>query len=114
MQGTILGSPPYMSPEQALGKGSLDPRTDVYSLGAVAYFLLTGQPPFVRETAMELLVAHAHERPTPLLEVRPELPDDLSAIVMQCLEKEPGRRYQDAESLEHALAQSASADLWTR
>ena len=74
VQGVILGSPPYMSPEQALGRTNLDVRTDIYSVGALAYFLLTGQPPFIRESAMELLVAHAHEKPIPPSELRPGLP----------------------------------------
>src|SRR5262249_8865793 len=70
--------------------------------------------PFVRDTPMELLVAHVHEKPTPLGEVRPEVPEDLQAVVMKCLEKEPAQRYQTAEELEQALAQCACADLWTR
>jgi eukaryotic-like serine/threonine-protein kinase len=114
VQGVILGSPPYMAPEQSLGRPNLDARTDIYSLGAVAYFLLTGQPPFIRETAMELLVAHAHEKPTPVGELRNDVPSDVQAIVMRCLEKEPGRRFQDAESLEQALSNSGVADLWDR
>lgn len=114
VQGTILGSPPYMAPEQALGRPNLDARTDIYSLGATAYFLLTGQAPFPRETAMEILMAHAREQPTPLREVRPEVPADLADVVMRCLEKDPAARYQDAEGLEQALAQCECADLWGR
>jgi serine/threonine-protein kinase len=114
VQGVILGSPPYMAPEQALGRLNLDSRTDIYSLGAVAYFLLTGQPPFIRETPMELLVAHAHEKPTPVGELRSELPADLQDIVMRCLEKEPNRRFADADALEQALGQCGVSDLWTR
>ncbi len=109
VQGVILGSPPYMSPEQALGRSNLDSRTDIYSLGALAYFLITGQPPFVRETPMELLVAHAHDKATP-----PGGADDLQAIVMKCLEKEPARRYATAEELDQALGQCDSADLWSK
>jgi serine/threonine-protein kinase len=114
VQGVILGSPPYMAPEQALGRSNLDARTDIYSLGALAYFLLSGQPPFVRETSMELLVAHAHEKPAALSELRPDVPEDLHAVVMRCLEKEPSRRFANGEELEQALAQCAAADLWTR
>ena len=80
----------------------------------MAYFLLTGQPPFIRETAMELLVAHAHEKPAPLTELRPDVPEDLQSVVMRCLEKEPGRRFQDADGLEQALAQCGGAELWSR
>jgi serine/threonine-protein kinase len=112
IQGTILGSPPYMAPEQALGKEQLDARTDIYSLGALAYFLLTGHAPFVRETAMETLVAHVHEQPPHVRDLRPEVPADLAEVVMRCLEKDPAARYQDADSLEEALAECECAGLW--
>jgi tRNA A-37 threonylcarbamoyl transferase component Bud32 len=111
--GTIIGSPPYMSPEQAAGKSALDARSDIYSLGAVAYFLLTGQPPFVRETAMMMLMAHAYDPVVPPDTLRPELPADLQAVVLRCLEKDPSRRFPDAHSLEQALASCAAADQWT-
>jgi eukaryotic-like serine/threonine-protein kinase len=114
IQGTILGSPPYMSPEQATGKDRVDARTDIYSLGTLAYFLLTGQPPFVRDTAMEILMCHVYEPIPPLAELRPELPTDLVDVVMRCLDKDPAGRFQDAEALEQALAQCPCADLWTR
>jgi serine/threonine-protein kinase len=114
IQGTILGSPPYMAPEQARGRDDLDARTDIYSLGAVAYFLLTGQAPFARETAMEMLVAHVHEQPPHVRDLRPELPADLADVVMRCLEKDPTARYQDADGLEQALEQCDCADLWGR
>jgi len=113
LHGTIIGSPPYMSPEQAAGKSGLDPRSDIYSLGAVAYYLLTGQAPFVRETAMMMLMAHAYEPVLPLSTVRPELPLDLQAVVLRCLEKDPEKRYPDAQSLEQALATCEAAQQWT-
>lgn len=111
--GTVIGSPPYMSPEQAAGKSVLDARSDIYSLGAVAYFLLTGQAPFVRETAMMMLMAHAYEPVVPPIVLRPDVPDDLQAVVLRCLEKEPSQRFPDAHSLEQALAACAAADEWT-
>ncbi|HEY7158909.1 MAG TPA: serine/threonine-protein kinase, partial [Gemmataceae bacterium] len=111
--GTIIGSPPYMSPEQAAGKTALDPRSDIYSLGAVAYFLLTGQAPFVRETAMMTLMAHAYEPVVPPAKVRPEVPSDLEVVVLRCLAKEPEQRFPDAHSLEQALAACEAADEWT-
>jgi serine/threonine-protein kinase len=114
IQGTILGSPPYMAPEQASGKETLDARTDIYSLGGLAYFLLTGRAPFPRETAMEMLMAHVYEPVTPLTELRPEVPEDLQRVVLKCLEKKPERRFQDADSLEQALAQCRAADPWDR
>jgi eukaryotic-like serine/threonine-protein kinase len=111
--GTIIGSPPYMSPEQAAGRSVLDARSDIYSLGAVAYFVLTGQPPFVRETAMMMLMAHAYDPVVPPQKVRPEIPADLQAVVLRCLEKDPSRRFPDAHSLERALGACAAADQWT-
>jgi eukaryotic-like serine/threonine-protein kinase len=114
VQGVILGSPPFMAPEQALGRNNLDARTDIYSLGAVAYFMLTGQAPFVRETSMELLIAHAHEKPMPLVELRSDVPEDVQAVVMRCLEKEPTRRFSSCEELEQALGQCQCSDWWTR
>jgi serine/threonine-protein kinase len=112
MQGTILGSPPFMSPEQAAGKG-LDARSDIYSVGGVAYYLLTGQAPFERETALEMLIAHASEAVVPPSRLRPEVPADLEAVVLRCLEKEPGKRFVNADSLDKALAACADAGRWT-
>jgi eukaryotic-like serine/threonine-protein kinase len=114
VQGTILGSPPFMSPEQALGKNNIDTRTDIYSLGSLAYFLLTGQPPFSRDSAMEMLVAHVHEPPAPLTDLRPELPVDLQDVILRCLQKDPEQRFQDVDSLDRALADCACADQWDR
>lgn len=113
IQGSILGSPPYISPEQALGKGAIDARTDIYSLGGLAYFLLTGQPPFLRETAMELLVAHVHESITPPRIHRPEVPHDLEAVILRCLQKNPADRFPDVHALDDALAQCQAADQWS-
>ncbi|MBI3411756.1 MAG: serine/threonine protein kinase [Planctomycetes bacterium] len=112
VQGTVVGSPPYIAPEQARGKGEIDARTDIYSLGAVGYFLLTGQAPFVRDTAMELLVAHIHEQPSPLRDVRPEVPHDLETVILRCLSKDPTERFQDADALDRALADCDAAGHW--
>ncbi len=112
MQGAILGSPNYISPEQASGKNRIDSRTDIYSLGALAYFLVTGQTPFVRETAMELLAAHMKDEPTPPRQLRPELPHDLEEVILMCLRKNPDDRFGDAESLDLALAACDAADQW--
>jgi len=114
VHGTVLGSPPYMSPEQALGKDNLDARTDIYSLGSLAYFLLTGQPPFTRDSAMEMVVAHVHEPAAPLTDLRPELPLDLQDVILRCLNKAPDQRFQDVDSLERALADCTCADQWDR
>jgi serine/threonine-protein kinase len=111
-EGAVAGSPPYLSPEQAAAKDTIDVRSDVYSLGAVAYFLLTGQPPFVRDTAMEVLMAHVYERVVPPSELRPEVPADLEEVVLRCLEKHPERRFPDTALLERELAACASAGQW--
>jgi tRNA A-37 threonylcarbamoyl transferase component Bud32 len=112
VQGTILGSPPFISPEQAMGKNQVDRRADIYSLGGLGYFLLTGQPPFVRDTAMELLVAHLREPVTPLHELRPDVPHDLEEVILKCLSKNPDERYDDATCLDKALAACAAAGNW--
>jgi serine/threonine-protein kinase len=112
-EGAIAGTPAYMSPEQAGGKAELDGRSDIYSLGAVAYFLLTSRPPFVRPTALQTLAAHIYESPAGL--DRPaDVAADLQAAVLRCLEKDPARRFADAEGLDQALAQCGCAGRWTR
>jgi serine/threonine-protein kinase len=108
-EGSVAGTPAYMSPEQAGGADGVDARSDVYSLGAVAYFLLTGRPPFVRKTGVQVLAAHLHEPPPPPRTLRAELPPDLEAVVLRCLEKDPAQRFPDADSLERALAACACA-----
>lgn len=113
LQGMVLGSPPYMSPEQAVGRADLDARADIYSLGGVGYFLLTGQPPFARETPMEMMLAHAYEPVVAPVRLRDGIPDDLQQVLLRCLSKKPEGRYASAEELERALASCASADLWT-
>jgi eukaryotic-like serine/threonine-protein kinase len=112
MIGAILGSPNYISPEQARGKGPIDPRTDIYSIGALAYFLVTGQTPFVRDTAMELLAAHMKDEVQPPHEIRPELPLDLEEVILMCLRKNPDDRFADVESLDLALAACDSSEQW--
>jgi serine/threonine-protein kinase len=111
--GALAGTPAYMSPEQAAGKAVLDGRSDLYSLGAVAYFLLTGRPPFVHPTAVQTLNAHLSEAVVPPGRLRPGLAADLEEIVLRCLEKEPARRFPDTNALEQALAQCACAGDWS-
>jgi eukaryotic-like serine/threonine-protein kinase len=112
-EGAIAGTPAYMSPEQAAGTPELDSRSDIYSLGAVTYFLLTGHPPFVRPTAMQTLAAHIYESPAGF-EGHADVAADLQAVVLRCLEKDPARRFADAESLDQAFAQCGCAGRWTR
>jgi serine/threonine-protein kinase len=112
--GTIVGTSLYMSPEQALASGYATRAADIYSLGGVAYFLLTGRPPFVGTSITQVLVAHARENVTPPSEFRPDLPKDLEQIVIRCLEKKPRDRFQTAEDLGQALADCACAAQWTQ
>jgi serine/threonine-protein kinase len=111
--GTVLGTPAYMSPEQAAGESALDARGDVYSLGAVAFFALSGRPPFEGKTLGQLLAAHRSEPPPLLTDLRPDLPADLAAIVARCLAKDPHDRFQSAADLDRALMQCSSAQNWS-
>jgi eukaryotic-like serine/threonine-protein kinase len=113
-EGAIAGTPAYTSPEQAAGKSDVDARSDLYSLGAVAYFLLTGRPPFVRDSAVQTLAAHLGEPVVAPDWHRPDVPADLQAVVLRCLEKAPARRFPDADELAQALARCRCADQWTR
>ena len=112
-EGAVVGTPNYMSPEQASGRHPLNARSDIYSLGAVAYFLLTGRPPFQRNNAIQVILDHLQEPVRRLTELRPELPANLEAIVLQCLEKDPAQRFADAQSLDGALANCAADSQWT-
>jgi len=111
-EGTITGSPLYMSPEQASGDEEPDGRSDIYALGAVAYFLLTGQPPFDGDRPMKVLAALMSKPPEPPSALRPGIPEDLERVVMRCLEKELDDRFPTAESLGKALAMCDSAGDW--
>jgi serine/threonine-protein kinase len=108
-RGEVMGTPIFMSPEQASGAEPVGAPSDIYSLGAVAYFLLTGVPPFLRATARETLVAHVHEAVVPPDRIQPDVPGDLQAIVLRCLSKDPDHRYQSADALNDALARCASS-----
>jgi serine/threonine-protein kinase len=111
--GLIFGTPTYMSPEQAVGKGEVDARSDIYSLGALAYFLLTSQPPFVRGSVVQTLAAHISEPLVPLPPFREQVPVDLQAVVLRCLSKQPEERYSSARAVDAALGDCACAEKWT-
>jgi serine/threonine-protein kinase len=107
------GSPAYMAPEQAAAYRDADARSDIYSLGAVAYELLTGRPPFTGGTVFQVLSAHASTPPAAPSSFRAEVPVDLERVVLRCMEKSPADRYQSAAELEHALSACACANAWT-
>jgi eukaryotic-like serine/threonine-protein kinase len=112
--GTITGSPLYMSPEQATGDREPDARSDIYSMGAVLYFLLTGRPPFSDEKPLKVLIAHAHEQPRPPSQFNGNVPDDVETVVLRCLAKNPDDRYQSAGELAAALDDCLEMGKWTR
>jgi predicted Ser/Thr protein kinase len=100
--GMVLGTPLYMSPEAAYGK-PLDPRSDIYSLGASFYHALSGVPPFSGDSAMGILYRHIHESPPPLLQVNPVIDPAVSAVLMKMLEKDPEQRFASCEDALAAL-----------
>jgi tRNA A-37 threonylcarbamoyl transferase component Bud32/membrane protein CcdC involved in cytochrome C biogenesis len=112
-EGAIVGTPAYMSPEQIESSASLDGRSDIYSVGAVAYFLLTGVPPFHRDSPVQILLAHLHDAPVSLRESRPDVPRDLEAVVLRCLGKAPEDRFEDVDALDRALADCVNSRDWT-
>ena len=96
--GLTMGTPLYMSPEQVEGR-TVDPRSDLYSLGVTSYQMLSGEPPFTGETALSVALKHLHAQPTPLESLRPDLPPALCRIVHKLLAKQPGERYASAREL---------------
>ena len=110
-ENSITGSPLFMSPEQATGEVA-DHRSDIYSLGCVGYMLLTGNPPFVSDRTIQVILAHTNKTPAAPNEVDATIPEDLSNIIMRCLEKEPDQRYQSVLELQAALEASSVAHDW--
>jgi eukaryotic-like serine/threonine-protein kinase len=102
--GEILGTPQYMSPEQAQDSGSVTTRSDVYALGATLYYLLTGQPPFTGRNHLEILKQVLDKDPASPRQLNPAIDADLEVICLKCLEKDPEQRYSSARAL--------ADDLW--
>jgi tetratricopeptide (TPR) repeat protein/tRNA A-37 threonylcarbamoyl transferase component Bud32 len=98
LAASIAGTPSYMAPEQALGE-QVSPATDVYALGAILYELITGQPPFIGETATDILKRVVQEDPQRPRKLRPGLPRDLQTICLKCLARNPHDRYESARTL---------------
>ena len=109
------GTPAYMAPEVILGDADVDPRADVYSIGCVAYWLLTGNLVFEGASPMKVLMAHVDTAPTPpSLRTELPIPRELEQIVLACLEKDPRRRPQNAEVLWQMLLQCDPGQTWSR
>jgi hypothetical protein len=110
---TLTGTPLYMSPESITSPDAIDLRSDLYSLGAVAYFLLVGRPPFTGKTIVEICAAHLHTVPEPPSRRRSGLPADVEAVILRCLAKDPSARFSDARALRVALLECSSAGEWS-
>jgi hypothetical protein len=102
--GVAMGTPKYMSPEQALGEREVDGRSDIYSLAVVGYQMLTGSPPFTAGNTPALLMKHVSERPRALHSVRPGLPEPLVGAITRALAKQPEERWRDAGQFRDALS----------
>ncbi|WP_162667889.1 protein kinase domain-containing protein [Gemmata massiliana] len=111
--GIGMGTPPYMSPEQAVDSKSVDIRTDIYALGCTLYFTLTQQPPYQRGTITEYLIAHAQESVPPLGAICPNAPPALAAIAAKMIAKDPRQRYQTPAEVAAALRDVGDSDATT-
>ena len=103
--GIAVGTPTYMSPEQASGDQRVDHRSDIYAVGVLGYQMLTGRPPFTGRTAHQIIAGHVTELPEPIRRDNPSVPKALADAVGRCLEKNPEHRFQSATALSEALQQ---------
>jgi serine/threonine-protein kinase len=110
--GIAVGTPTYMSPEQAVGDRHVDGRSDIYSLGVVGYQMLTGRVPFTAGNAMALLLKHVSERPEPILDLRPETPRGLAEAVERALAKSADARWPTAAAFREALLAGDGGPVW--
>ena len=112
-EGSITGSPLYMSPEQATGSNEVDERSDIYSLGAVMYLMVTRHPPFDYPQPIKVLIAHASEVPVSPREWNASIPIELEEIILRCLEKQPEDRFQTVDALRDQLDQVPLSEPWS-
>lgn len=113
--GVVFGTPLYIAPETVYGPDQVDGRADIYNLGGVAYWMLTGRPPFNSGRSVEVLIDHVKtipKRPSEISEL--EIPPELEAIIMRCLEKKPEDRFDSAEELEQELQALSFGPVWDR
>ncbi len=107
--GVAIGTPAYMSPEQALGERELDGRSDIYSLGVIGYQLLAGETPFKASNTPAMLVKHVSETPRPLAMLRPDAPAGLAHAIARALAKKPEERWPDAGAFRDAILDTSNA-----
>jgi len=107
--GAVVGTPYYMSPEQASGARDIDGRSDLYSLGVMGYAMLSGRLPFEGDSFRDVIVQHVTQEPAPLTALVPEAPRDLAEAVMRCLAKAPAQRWPDAQGLREAIGETGSS-----
>jgi serine/threonine protein kinase len=114
MAGSFTGTPMYLAPEGIQTPNKVDHRTDLYAVGAVGYFILTGTPPFTGNSLVEICM-HATNDPVdpPSIRLGREVCSDLGAVLLKCLQKDPAQRFQSIEELAAALEQCRSAGNWT-
>jgi serine/threonine-protein kinase len=113
--GVVFGTPRYLAPETVYGTAGVGARADIYAFGAVAYWMLTGRPPFIGDSAVALMIDHVKTvptRPSEICEV--PIPSELDDVVMKCLEKDPDDRFQSIAELEDALRAVPDPTPWTR
>jgi serine/threonine-protein kinase len=113
-ENSITGTPLYMAPEAITDPNTVDERVDLYALGAVGYFLLTGSPPFEAKTVVEICGHHLHSTPAaPSQRLGAPIPRELEALILACLSKDKNDRPASAQALEEALAECARTSPWT-
>ena len=100
--GMLLGTPEYMAPEQIKG-GNVDPRTDIYALGALTYHALTGRPPLCGDTPIAVSLAQTMEQPIPPSQLRPGLSAEWDAFVLRALAKDKEQRFETAQAMRDAI-----------
>ena len=111
---SLTGTPLYLSPESITAPDTVDGRSDLYAVGGVAYWLLTGTHVFAGTTVVEVCSHHLHTKPeSPSARLGETVPADLEAVILKCLEKDPAKRYADADALAHALDACESIDEWS-
>jgi serine/threonine-protein kinase len=114
-ENMIQGTPAFIAPEQALGRSSLDSRVDIYALGCVAYWLVTGQLVFTAENSVGLLLHHVHTQPTrPSARTDLPIPPNLDDLILACLAKNPADRPQSARELSRRLGEIQGVNQWTQ